>query len=503
MAETTPAAASDTYATQVRSRILHDVFIDPTDGSDSTADETNINTPRKTIPSTWVAGYRYNIICGCTITLTSQIDIDASNVTLASYGIGPRPILDGVNLSDIETIKGSADNLSYIGLHVKSPYDGAASTLFKSGTTSKAVCIRPSIDGVAYTSNCSGLTVIKCILEGQADIGSDCTALGIVDGGSFPLLIHGNEIYNCSNGIFIKGDTDPAGTYNYVTGNYVHDFVGPLSSLTSSDGIAFGCINVGTVYFDFDNTLVIAGNTIHGYYQNAIDTTSARNVIIEYNDLGNLDQSYDFIGNGLTSSACILCGYSSALMGGDVTVRNNYIHNIQDVTDAIGDAIVNRHTYGYMTVTNNLVVDAKRGFYSAYQQDAGTLTITNNSFIDINSSFQCVRIENMDATVNYNVGTGADYGIFGVNASYTISYDYNDFYGMGTAAFGGTSTEDDGGHNITSDPSLDTKNFPTAGAAAGMGCQPLTLSTVYTALNGNPHSIKDINWALYYAMQKS
>jgi hypothetical protein len=401
---------------------------------------------------TLTANDTYSLKGGTTLA-TTGLFVNQSGVTVNSYGTG-KAIIDGYTSTGAKTISVAQSNQTYDNLIIKGPF---------TGTGTSAHCFQTS-GGTTWTN----FTVTNCTLIGQADISSGVSGAGISWQGNFPIVIDNNEMYSLNVGVHFTSTEDPAGSVgNSISNNYIHSMSGADSDAGDCDCISM----LGLATGDFGWQLRIANNRLRDWKENAIDVASGRRIIVENNDVGPNDLTYDYVGGSLNTTIAIMVGNTGGTFAGNCIIRGNYVHDVETPGTNTAVGFSNRDSFAGTLCYSNIVVGSDEA-YNSFPTAAGqTWTYYNN--IAINPSGNCFRLDNEDHEVYNCIIVGGTYGLFSNNGSATITYGGNCLYNSSLGTTGGNNTFSDDGGNITIDPQLDSNYIPNANGPAYRAGKPL------------------------------
>ena len=312
----------------------------------------------------------------------SSSGISNNPILISTYGTGNKPII-GNHLSTWIKDKNFTDaiylqHINFItidGLHIIPPFKYNPNDSYKEGYGIRAYAV-------------DHLTIQNCEIEGYGDAGTEYYGRwGVLIGdASTNVVIYNNNIHDLHDGINVYSSFVDIGY------NTIHDLYSSANARKSEAIAVQGqYIYGGSIPFDANYRTVIHHNNIYGFGQHAIDCFLTKNIIIEYNDIHDPNNS------------SAPDGVSMGGMNRGIIVRYNKIHNFNSSDDNhIGDMSqwwyyegMGIYTKGAKTaeIYGNLIYDVACGINAAteWQPDyyigeteydaSGRIDVYNNTII--------------------------------------------------------------------------------------------------------------------------
>lgn len=405
-------------------------YIDPVDGDDGTADDTNINTPRKT----WVltghtVGDTYAGKAGTTAQLTALLNITSANVTITTYGTGAKHYIDGSVNSDIRTVRVAAAGVILDNVKVSA----SQNTPFN--------CV---ISATGAGADCE---IKDCEMAGSStNANSTCIDWAI----GAPVKIYNNYCHGANTGIRIgSAAMVPAGIS--LVHNNIIDCVPNDAQKDTSDGLIL--LSGGLAAKDWNYGLHIYNNRIINWGESAVDLVGGAKVLFYKNNIGTRNKTV----TPSSISAMILGKTDNSAIGSIVMSNKILAESLEAGTVGIGArGLVDGYIIG------NVISNYASGLRNS-SSGANNNVYANNYVFNSTNGFVNTDLTTGTELINSVISASSN-SIELDSGSLTYSNNCID-----AGAIAGSPT--DGGGNITATPSGIDSNYdiPQDSVCVGTG----------------------------------
>ena len=297
------------------------------------------------------------------------------------------------------------------------------------GTSSARITFQPypnekvTIDGTGTAPSTDLFTLYKA--EYVDIVGFEvrnATRIGINVYSSKSIRIRNNDTHHhIRNGIYVGASSLGVSTDIVIDGNQVHDNVLENQNHTMVNG---GW--AGALAFSKTNGGAITNNKVYRNFGEGMGTGLANNVLIEGNEISDSYSGYIYIDNSRY-----------------ITINRNFVYNTGDTNyyrlghPGPGIGVANEswtasNPSGDLTITNNIVVNTRWGFYYGSFESGGGLknsVIANNTFYRATDALIRIALDaHAGTTVTNNIFYQVGNGMTQV-AGAGVSYKNNLWYG--------------------------------------------------------------------------